>query len=599
MLLAAALLVTACAGGDGADGGGAAEPPDSDQNGTEQNSADQDDADHDAEAEREQRLQELAEEYDAALAGPAEQHTAEAAEYVADMTVEQQAGQVLIGEYEGTDAAAAAQLIEDLHLAGIILMGHNIPGGTDDVDTAALSEQIETISAAGGSDEAEERAAAPIISVDQEGGLVTRVGAPLTEWPTPMAYGAAYEGVAAGDADADEQSLEDYDLLTAVGHQAMGADLAELGFTMDFAPNADVTIGADDPTMGTRSFGGRPDVVADLALAGLRGLAEAGIPGSAKHFPGHGSVTEDSHVTLPEQPAEIDELTDRDWAPFSAVIEAGAPMIMIGHLDVPALDPGMPSSLSAPAYEQLREMGHDGVVVTDALNMAAVVDSHGPAQAPVMALDAGADLLLMPSDVRAAHGAIVDAVESGELPGERLNEAAERVVALMLWQQDLARGELDAGPGVPLAEVLQEEPPEEDQESAVTAREVSSQAVTLVEGTCEAELISEVEPVAVAGGTERDRSLLGAALTDAGYTVGAGGTEVSLMAPEGSGAGGDVAVALDRPEQLEQSAASTRIALYARTQEAFEALVEVLGGQAAPGALPVPVGDRGPGHSAC
>lgn len=589
--MASSMILSGCASGD-TDGGadGAAD---------DDGATDVSDAEGDADAQREQEEQELQRERDealaerdAALAGPAESHRAQAQEQVDELTVEQQAGQVLVGEYSGSDASSMAALIDELHLGGTIVMGANVPSAEGEVDVEALGAELQTLQEA-----AEDREWPAIISVDQEGGLVTRVGAPLTEWPTPMAYGAAYEGVAAGDADADEQSLEDYDLLTAVGHQAMGADLAELGFTMDFAPNADVTIGADDPTMGTRSFGGRPDVVADLVLAGLRGLAEAGIPGSAKHFPGHGSVTEDSHVTLPEQPAEIDELTDRDWAPFSAVIEAGAPMIMMGHLDVPALDPGLPSSLSAPAYEQLREMGHDGVVVTDALNMAAVVDSHGPAQAPVMALDAGADLLLMPSDVRAAHGAIVDAVESGELPGERLTEAAERVVALMLWQQDLARGELDAGPGVPLAEVLQEEPPEEDPESAVTAREVSSRAVTLVEGTCEAELISEV--VTVTGGTERDRSLLGAALTDAGYTVGAGGTEVSLMAPEGSGAGGDVAVALDRPEQLEQSAASTRIALYARTQEAFEALVEVLSGQAAPGALPVPVGDRGPGHSAC
>lgn len=584
MLLAAALLVTACAGGDGADGGGAAEPPDSDQNGTEQNSADQDDADHDAEAEREQRLQELAEEYDAALAGPAEQHTAEAAEYVADMTVEQQAGQVLIGEYEGTDAAAAAQLIEDLHLAGIILMGHNIPGGTDDVDTAALSEQIETISAAGGSDEAEERAAAPIISVDQEGGLVTRVGAPLTEWPTPMAYGAA----AAADPEQGAQ-------LARAGHRGMAEELYDLGFTVSFAPTADVTLGATDPTIGSRAFGGDESSVSDLTRQSIRGLAEGGLAGSVKHFPGHGSVTEDSHYTLPVQDASIEELRERDWVPFAEAIDAGAPMVMMGHIEVPALEPGMPSSLSAAAYDELRQMGHEGVIVTDAMNMGAIADGYGGDQAVVQALSAGADLLLMPASVPGARDAIVEAVESGQVPQDRLAEAAERVVALSLWHQDLAAGDLAAGPGAEIAEDLAEELGRLDAAAAQTAEQAAAAAVTLVHGTCESAAVEEA--IQIAGGSEQDRARLAAAAERAGVETG-WGTTVTLLGGSVPGSG-EAVVALDRPEVLADSAAETKIALYGRTPESFDALMEVLTGGEAPGALPVAAGEDGIGHSAC
>lgn len=578
-VLAATLLVTACAGGDTGADNGAAESPDSGQN----------DSDHDAEAEREQReeeerRQELVEEYDAALAGPSEQHTAEAAEYVADMTLEQQAGQVLIGEYQGTDADSAAQLIEDLHLGGVILMGHNIPGGTDAVDTAALAEQIETISAAAGGAEAEERVAPPIISVDQEGGLVTRVGSPLTEWPTPMAYGAA----AAADAEQGAQ-------LARTGHRGLAEELYDLGFTVSFAPTADVTLGATDPTIGSRAFGGDERSVADLTQESIRGLAEGGLAGSVKHFPGHGSVTDDSHYTLPVQDASIEQLRERDWVPFAEAIEAGAPMVMMGHIEVPALEPGVPSSLSAAAYEEIRQMGHEGVIVTDAMNMAAIADDYGGDQAVVQALSAGADLLLMPSSAPGAREAIVEAVESDELSQDRLAEAAERVVALSLWHQELAAGELAAGPGAEIPEDLAEELESLDAAGAEAAEQAASAAVTLVQGTCETAAVDEA--IQIAGGTEQDRVRLAAAAERAGVQTG-WGTTVTLLGGSVPGSG-EVVVALDRPEVLTDSAAETKIALYGRTPESFDVLIQVLTGGAAAGALPVAAGDDGIGHTAC
>lgn len=575
------LALSACGGESPEDG--TSVPAESEQDGQA-----------DREAVREQALQDR----ETALAGPGEGHRAQAEELVAELSLQEQAGQVLVGEYSGSDAGGMASQIEDLHLAGAIVMGGNVPEDGNGADTEALAGELETLKQAD-----EGREWPTVVSVDQEGGLVTRVGDPLTEWPAPMAYGAA-------------QQAPEGDDLALQGHRFMAQELAELGFTIAFAPNADVTIGAGDPTMGSRSFGSDPEAVGELALNGVRGLGDGGLAGSVKHFPGHGSVTEDSHYTLPVQEASLEELREHDWAPFAETVEAGVPMVMMGHIDVPALEEGVPSSLSPAAYEELREMGHDGVVVTDALNMGAIVSAYGADQAPVAALEAGADLLLMPSGVAGAHEAIVSAVESGDLPEERLEEAAERVVALMLWQDELAAGDLDAGPDVEVPEVLLEEDlpwlapeggsegedaPENaaEEEPAYdvshVARQLSAKAVTLVAGECGADMASE--GIIITGGDEHDQARLRAAAEAAGVPLGQG-TVVNLLGSQGS-SGGDVAVALDRPEVLEAADAPAQIALYGRTAESFEALIEVLSGTEAPGALPVPVGEHQPGHSTC
>ncbi|KUG60747.1 hypothetical protein AVL63_09120 [Nesterenkonia jeotgali] len=517
---------------------------------------------------------------------------------VAEYSLTELAGSVLVGEYATTDAAPMADLIEELHLGGAIIMGANVPTAEQGVATEELAAQLSTLREAAG-----EREVPPMIGVDQEGGLVTRVGAPLTEWPTPMAYGAAagQDGSDQDEADQDEAGPDD-DALARTGHRFLASELAELGFSTSFAPNGDVTVGATDPTIGSRSFGSDAEAVTELTMQSIRGLAEGGLAGSIKHFPGHGSVTEDSHQTLPVQDAGLEELRTRDWAPFAEAAEAGVPMIMMGHIEVPALEEGVPSSLSAAAYTELRELGHDGVVVTDALNMGAIVQGYGGDQAAVSALTAGADLLLMPADVRGAHAGILAAVESGELDRERLEQAAERVAALQLWQAELAAGDLAAGPGAQLPEELRGEQEDEDAaaesdsgSAEATAAQLSESAVTLVAGECEADLAAA--GISIVGGSEQDRSRLTAAAEAAGLSVGTG-TVVNLVG-ESSAAGGDVAVALDRPEVLAGADAATQIALYGRTEESFQALAAVLAGTQAPGTLPVEVGELPRGHSAC
>lgn len=577
--LLGALLLSACGEGDlgGPDGEGAGE-----DGPTEEELAQQQEAEERAAAE------EALDARNAVLAGPSDDHRGRAAQLVEEMSLEERAGQVLMGEYSGVDGSEAADLIEEHHLAGVIVMGHNVPSGDGGVDVDRLTAELETIRAAGG----EGRAVAPMVSIDQEGGLVTRAGAPLTEWPTPMAYGAVPQ---APEPEEDAHPAADTSPVHH-GHRQMAAELAEAGFQISFAPNADVTIGASDPTIGSRSFGSDPEAAAGLALSGIRGLAEGGLAGSVKHFPGHGSVSEDSHYTLPVQDQTVEELRSRDWLPFAEAAEAGVPMVMMGHIDVPDLDSGVPSSLSPAAYQELRDMGHDGVIVTDAMNMGAIAQGYGGDQAVVDALAAGADLLLMPASAPGAHAAIIDAVGSGEVEEERLDEAAERVVALALWQEELAAGELSAGPGATLPEEIAPEGETLwDADAETTAERIAAQSVTLVEGECEAPLVEG--SVQVAGGTEQDRARFAAAAQAAGLEVGHGPLVTLLGGSTPSS--GDIVVAVDRPEALADSQGATKIGLYGRTPESFAALIDVLQGAEAPGQLPVTVGEHDAGASAC
>ncbi|HSK28014.1 MAG TPA: glycoside hydrolase family 3 N-terminal domain-containing protein, partial [Jiangellales bacterium] len=345
-----------------------------------------------------------------------------------------------------------------------------------------------------------------------------------------------------------------------------------LGIGMVFAPVADVTAGPDDPTIGSRSASADPQVVAAVVEGSLAGYAQAGIVPVVKHFPGHGSVPADSHETLPVQEATVAALEARDLVPFRAAVEAGAPAVMVGHIDVRALDPGVPSSQSGPVVGLLRDsLGFQGLVVTDAQDMGAVTDAYGPGAAAVQAVAAGVDVVLMPRDARAAHAALVAAVNSGDLPAERLAEAATRVAAVQLHQ---AAGPPAAGPAV-----------------LGTHDDVSYAAslagLTVLSGPCEGRLVGSA--VQVAGGTETDRARFTEAARAAGLTVGSGPT-VRLLGGTVPGSG-DVVVALDTPYGLVASPASTaRIALYGRSPEAFRALLDVVTGAATGGGtLPVDV----------
>ena len=206
-----------------------------------------------------------------------------------------------------------------------------------------------------------------------------------------------------------------------------------MGINWNFAPVADVNVNPANPVIGVRSFSENPGLAASLTAAQTRGYTSAGIAGAAKHFPGHGDTATDSHTGLPVIDHTREEWEQMDRPPFQAAIDAGVPAIMTAHISVPALDPsGDPATLSKPIMTGIlrNEMGYDGVVITDALDMAGASATYGNDRVPVLALKAGVDMLLMPPEFDVAYNAVLDAVESGELTEERIDTSVRRILTL-------------------------------------------------------------------------------------------------------------------------------------------------------------------------
>ncbi len=244
------------------------------------------------------------------------------------------------------------------------------------------------------------------VAVDQEPGRIARLDGIVDGLPPARELGRLDEGAIRSAAT------------------RLGADLAHLGVTVDFAPVLDVSGTPAETVIGDRSFGEDPIVVARAGVAFMEGLLTAGVQSVGKHFPGHGRTVIDSHRDLPTIQASEDDLLARDVAPFRAAIEAGIPRIMIGHLLVPSLDPDLPMSLSRSAVVMLREeLGFQGIICTDDLEMKAITSSWTVAEAAEMAIAAGVDQVVIK-----AHGfvpAVLDRLEAAVALG-RLNASAVR-----------------------------------------------------------------------------------------------------------------------------------------------------------------------------
>ena len=314
---------------------------------------------------------------------------------------------VQLPAFSGTTLSAPVADLLAEGLGGVCLFGSNTCGGHAAV--AALTDAVHDANPAA------------VVAIDEEGGDVTRLhvadGSPV--------LGPAALGV-----------VDDLTLTREAG-RVVGAELAALGVDLDLAPVADVNSNPDNPVIGTRSFGTDPRRAAEHVAAWVTGLQESGVAGCAKHFPGHGDTSQDSHLALPTVDAGLDVLRDRELVPFTAAVGAGVAAVMTSHLVVPALDPGVPATLSTPILGGLLRdrLGFTGVIVTDALDMAGVSDGRGIPEAAVLSLAAGADLLCLGADkdvdlVRAVQAAILDAVASGRLTDGRLTEAAQRVTTL-------------------------------------------------------------------------------------------------------------------------------------------------------------------------
>ena len=291
--------------------------------------------------------------------GPSKAEIDRARRLVGGLSLRERAGQVIVASYGGT--AAPTDLVRRLHLGGVVAFSENIAG------TAQIASSNRALQRSAARDG---RRWPVLVGVDQEGGRVARVTSGATGFPAFMTTGAA------GDP-----------ALTREAYAASGGELLGLGFTVDFAPDSDVTVGPSDPAIGARSAGSSPERVATQVTAAVQGFASAGLVPVVKHFPGHGSVTTDSHYGLPVQRRSLAELRARDLVPFRAAVDAGTSSVMVGHLDVRAVDPRTPSSLSHDVVTGLLrdELGFRGVAFTDSLQMAAVAARFGSAGSAVRA----------------------------------------------------------------------------------------------------------------------------------------------------------------------------------------------------------------------
>ncbi len=470
-----------------------------------------------------------------------------AADLVAQLDDAALAGAVVVGSYDGTDPELGAAMVRDHQLAGAIVMAYNLPEAPTPEDVRAVTRTL--------ADSGADRGWRVFLGVDQEGGPVSRLSTAALDLPPLMAHGAA----------------DDAALTTSVT-QAQGADLRALGFTADFAPVADVTIGAGDPAINVRSAGADPELVARTVEGAVAGYTDAGLASSAKHFPGHGALAADSHETLPVSDSSIADMADRDLVPFAAAVEADVPMIMMGHIGLPGAET-TPATLNPEAYSELRDrLDYDGVVVTDALNMGAVTTRAAGAET-VEAIRAGADLALLPPDAGASVTALQEALDSGELPRERLVEAAERVVAMQLWQED-ASG---------LAVTVDD--------AAHRVSSFAEESLTVLAGECS--FPEPVEEIALSGADAEDVAVFTAAAESAGLQIDPdAGLSVGI-----DGGSSDVLIATDGPWRAAGTGADTVLVTYDDYAAGFAAVARYLRGEAeAGGSLPVDVaGARPPG----
>lgn len=320
------------------------------------------------------------------------------------MNVERAAAACLFPGFAGLSAPEWVRRWIERGLGGVVLFGQNIEesGQVRDL-TAALRDERDDL----------------LVATDEEGGDVTRLEARRgSSYPGNWALGI----------------VDDAELTEAVA-ASIAAELAGVGINFDFAPVADVNSNPDNPVIGIRSFGGEPSLVARHVRAFVTGLQGGNVAGCAKHFPGHGDTSQDSHLELPVVEGNVGEALE----PFRSAIAAGVRSIMTAHVLVPELAAEQ-ATLSREILQTLLrdELGFGGVAITDALEMRAVADTVGVEEGAVLALAAGADALCLGADiddpiVSAVHAAVVGAVRSGRLAEDRLGEAAERVQALAAW----------------------------------------------------------------------------------------------------------------------------------------------------------------------
>ena len=300
---------------------------------------------------------------------------------------------------------------EQYPVGGITLFSHNIDNPEQ---LKAFTQDLHALSGA------------PLLSIDEEGGRVARIGS-NENFHVPT-YASMHAVCATGD------PVQAHDAGFAIGTY-----LKEYGFDIDLAPVADVNTNPKNIVVGDRAFSENPKVAAPMVVSCMEGLHKAGVIPCVKHFPGHGDTVGDSHHEYVQSDKTWEELLNCEMITFKAAIRAGAPMIMSAHVALPNVTGDkLPATLShLMLTDKLRgELGFKGVIITDAMGMKAVSDRYSSGESAVMTLQAGADIVLMPENLPEAFEAVLSAVEDGTLPESRIDESVRRILALRLSLQE-------------------------------------------------------------------------------------------------------------------------------------------------------------------
>ncbi|WP_077328114.1 glycoside hydrolase family 3 protein [Virgibacillus siamensis] len=356
------------------------------------------------------------------------------------MTLKEKLGQMLMPDFRKWNGENVTemlpeikQLVKEYHLGGVILFRENV---VTTEQTAKLVNAYQRASEKYGL----------LLAIDQEGGIVTRLQSG-TDFPGNMALGAT----------------RSTDLAHDVG-QAIGEELQALGINMNLAPVLDVNNNPDNPVIGVRSFGGSPDLVAELGIAYTKGLQSTGVAATAKHFPGHGDTAVDSHLGLPEVPYGMERLMEVELFPFQKAMEANIDAIMTAHVTFPKIDDTkviskktgekvlLPATLSHKVLTGLmrEKMGFDGVIITDALNMGAITDHFGSVDAAIRAVKAGTDIVLMPVGLENVADGILQSIQRGEISVDRIEASVKRILTLKI-----KRNIIKAETAPPIEEIIE------------------------------------------------------------------------------------------------------------------------------------------------
>lgn len=413
-------------------------------------------------------------------------------QWTRSMSLRDKAAQLVIvpiyGELTNTRSAEYRKyqhLIRDLHVGGVIVTGHSLNGGIRNAEPYAMAALLNRL---------QKLARTPLfVAADFERGASMRVNS-TTAWPYSMAFSAAQDLQAVTQEGAD----------TARDARAMGVNWL-------FAPVADVNNNPDNPIINIRSFGEDPQQVASFVEAYVNGAhsdRKNPVLVTAKHFPGHGDTTEDSHIELPRLDADRNRIESVELTPFRSAIDAGVDAVMTAHLNVPALEPdNLPATVSSKIVTGVLrdELGFHGLVVTDAMDMQGLSAMFDSSEAAVRAIESGVDVLLMPKRPEEAIRGIVTAVQKGRISKKRLDDSVSRVLAAKAHLGLRAKKLVDLEA---IADIV------DSPESEERAQEVADRAVTLVKDSGDSLPIRHPENTCLIALTEGRRSQQGIRLID-------------------------------------------------------------------------------------